>query len=290
MLEWGIIEERLSPWGSPCTIVAKSNGSPRFCVDCRHTLNRHIIGKPWPMPNVESCLDAVGDALYITVADILGAFWQLPVAGDHVDRTAFVTQSGKYCFKRMYAVWSSECAVVVSTRNVFSSGPSRPRFWCLLLHGMDDLICINHTFESHLVSLEKMFAALQAAGLTLKPSKIQFGQKEVDYLGHVISAKGISVSTDRVDAFRDLPTPRSIKDLRSVLGMANFVRRFVKDYADLRAPLVDLTDSKGLYQTPQISRSVGAGTRCRLPTTQRCSVFRPCSPFSRFFLMICYAH
>ena len=101
MLEWGIIEKRPSPWGSPCTIVAKSNGSPRFCVDYRHTLNRNIIRKTWPMPNLESCLDAVGDALYITVADILSAFWQIPVAEEHVDRTAFVTQNGKYCFKRM---------------------------------------------------------------------------------------------------------------------------------------------------------------------------------------------
>ena len=101
MLEWSIIEKWLSPWGSPCTVVAKSNGSPRFCVDFRHTLNRHIIRKTWPMPNLESCLDAVGDAIYITVADILSAFWQLPVDEEHVDRTAFVTPSGKYWFKRM---------------------------------------------------------------------------------------------------------------------------------------------------------------------------------------------
>ena len=48
MLEWDIIEERPSPWGSPCTLVAKKNGSPRFCVDYRHTLNRHIVRKSWP--------------------------------------------------------------------------------------------------------------------------------------------------------------------------------------------------------------------------------------------------
>ena len=113
-----------------------------------------------------------------------------------------------------------------------------------VLSYMDDLICINHTFKSYLVSLEKMFAALQAAGLTLKPSEIQFGQKEVDYLGHVISAKGISVSTDRINAIRNLPTPKSMKDLRSVLGMANFVRPFVKDYSDLTAPLVEVRQTR----------------------------------------------
>ena len=190
------------------------------------------------MPNLESCLDAVGDALYIIVGDILSAFWQLPVAEEHVDRTAFVTPTGKYCFKRMpfgvaNAPWLFQHVMSLALGHL---GPESG-----VLSYMDDLICINHTFDSHLASLEKMFAALQAAGLTLKPSKIQFGQKEVDYLGHVISANGISISTDRINAIRDLPTPKSIKDLRSVLGMANFVRRLVKDYSDLTAPLVELT-------------------------------------------------
>ncbi|CAB1120564.1 unnamed protein product [Ectocarpus sp. CCAP 1310/34] len=190
------------------------------------------------MPNLESCLDAVGQALYITVADILSAFWQIPVAEEHVDRTAFVTPTGKYCFKRMpfgvaNAPWLFQHVMSLALGHL---GPDSG-----VLSYMDDLICINHTFEAHLSSLEKMFAALQAAGLTLKPSKIQFGQKEVDYLGHVISAKGISVSTDRIDAIRNLPTPTCIKDLRSVLGMVNFVRRAIKDYADVTAPLVELT-------------------------------------------------
>ena len=180
MLEGGIIEKRPSPWDSPCTIVAKSNGSPRFCFDYRHTLNRHIIRKSWPMPNLESCLDAVGDALYITVGNILNAFWQLPVAEEHVDRTAFVTPSGKYCFKRMpFGVanppWLFQHVMSLALGHLGHLGPESD-----VLSYVDDLICINHTFESHLISLEKMFAAMQAAGLTLKPSMIQFGQKEVD--------------------------------------------------------------------------------------------------------------
>ncbi|CAB1100197.1 unnamed protein product [Ectocarpus sp. CCAP 1310/34] len=224
MLEWGIIEKRPSAWGRPCTLIAKKNGSPRFCVDYRHTLNRHIVRKTWPMPDLESCLDAVGQALYIIVADILSAFWQIPVAEEHVDRTAFVTPTGKYCLKRMpfgvaNAPWLFQHVMSLALGHL---GPDSG-----VLSYMDDLICINHTFEAHLSSLEKMFAALQAAGLTLKPSKIQFGQKEVDYLGHVIPAKDISVTTDRIDAIRNLPTPTCIKDLRS--------------YADVTAPLVELT-------------------------------------------------
>ena len=69
MLEWDIIEERPSPWGSPCTLVAKKNGSPRFCVDYRHTLIRHNVRKSWPLPNLDSCLDAVGGDKFISTAD-----------------------------------------------------------------------------------------------------------------------------------------------------------------------------------------------------------------------------
>ena len=168
------------------------------------------------------------------------------MAEGHVDRTAFVTPRGKYCFKRMpfgvaNAPWRFRHVMPLALGHLASDSG--------ILSYMNDLICINHTFESHLVSLEKTFAALHVAGLTLKPSKIQFGKKEVDYLGHVISVKGISVSTDRIKAIHDLPTPKSIKDLRFVLGMANFVRQFVKDCSDLTAPLVELTRKSFVKRT-----------------------------------------
>ena len=63
-----------------------------------------------------------------------------------------------------------------------------------------------------------MFSALQAAGLTLKPTKLQFGQEEIEHLGHVISEKGISISADRIKAILALPEPECIKDNRGFLG------------------------------------------------------------------------
>ena len=96
-----MIEERTSAWGSPVTIVSKADGSPWFCVDYRYTLNRHLIRKTWPIPNIETHLDAVGGAKFITVADVQSAFHQLPVADSNVESTVFVTAKGKYCLRRM---------------------------------------------------------------------------------------------------------------------------------------------------------------------------------------------
>lgn len=99
MLKWDIIKER--PWGSLCTLVVKKNSRPRFCIDYRHTLNRHIVRVSWPLPNRDCCLDAVGGVTFNSTADILSGVWLLPVAEEHIDRTALVTPPGKYCFKRM---------------------------------------------------------------------------------------------------------------------------------------------------------------------------------------------
>ena len=175
----------------------KKNGSSRFCVDYRHTLNHSIVRKCWPLPNLDSCLDAVGDVKSISTADVLSAFWQLPVAEEHIHRTAFVTPTGKFCFKRIpfgvcNAPWLFQHMMPVTFGHL---GPESG-----ILTYMDDVICLNSTFEAHLKSLEQMFSALQAAGLTLKPTKLQFGQKEIEYLGHVILEKGISISADRVKA------------------------------------------------------------------------------------------
>ena len=75
---------------------------------------------------------------------------------------------------------------------------------------MDDCICCSSTWEGHLQLLENMFKALQAAGLTLKPSNAQIGPRQVKYLGYVLTADGIRSGEDRIKAIIDLPTPITI--------------------------------------------------------------------------------
>ena len=104
-----------------------------------------------------------------------------------------------------------------------------------------DLIACSSTWEAHLLLLERMCSAIQAAGLTLKPSKLQFGSKQVKYLGHIISEHGITIGDDRIKAISDLPYPTNITELRSLLGTLNFVRRFVPEYDEVTAPLVEPT-------------------------------------------------
>ena len=101
-----------------------------------------------------------------------------------------------------------------------------------------------------------MFRALRTAGLTLQPSKIHFGPKEVQYLGHVVSADGIRMGEDRIKAIIDLKIRTTIKELRSVLGTINFVRKFIQNLAPIIEPLVAL-NRKSVKKKKDIAKPLG---------------------------------
>ena len=104
-----------------------------------------------------------------------------------------------------------------------------------LLVYMVDVIACSATCEAHLNLLEDMFRALQAAGLTLKPSKISFGPKQLHYRGHVLSVNGIRMGEDRIKAITDLKTATTIQELRSVLGTIKFVQKFIPNLATIKS-------------------------------------------------------
>ena len=154
MEEIDIIEKRPSEWGSPVCIVAKADGSPRFCVDYRATINRFLVRETWPMPDIESHIDTVGGANFITVCDVQSAYWQIPIAPKDRHKTAFVTSKGKYVFKVLpfgiaNAPWIFQRVMSLAFANF--GQPSG------LLVYMDDLIACSATWEAHLKLLEDMF-------------------------------------------------------------------------------------------------------------------------------------
>ena len=215
--------------------MTKANGSPRFCV-YRNTLNRDIIRKTWPMPNFESH-HAVGGAKLITVADVRSVFHQLPVADWDIESTTFVTEKGKHCFKRMpFGVCNAPWLYQRMMSLALGDTGSASSFVCY----MGDLVACSPTWDHHVKLLDRVFSALQKAGLTLKPPKMQFGSKQVKYLGRVNSAEGITIVNDRIKAISELPDPKNINDLRSLLGTLNFIRRFVPYFSEITAPLVEL--------------------------------------------------
>ena len=204
----GIIEKSPSAWRLSVCIVAKADGPSRFCVDYRNTINKSLVRETWRMSGIESHIDTVGGAKFITVCDVQRAYWQIPIAKEDCHKTAFVTSKGKYVFKVLPFGIANAPWIFQRVKSLTFSNFGQPSG---LLVYMDDVTACSAIWEAHLKLLEDMFRALQAAGLTLKPSKLHFGTKEVHYLGYVLSANGIRMGEDRIKALTDLKTPTTIK-------------------------------------------------------------------------------
>lgn len=106
---------------------------------------------------------------------------------------------------------------------------------------LDDIILHSDNMEQHIERLEMLLARLQQANLKLKPSKCKLLQEKVEFLGHLISAAGVETCSEKIRAVEEWPTPTTVRQVRSFLGLAGHYRDFIKGYASIAAPLHALT-------------------------------------------------
>ena len=169
------------------------------------------------------------------------------------EKSAFSTQSGHFEFNVMPFGLTNAPATFQRLMECVLAGlvPSE----CLIY--LDDIIVFSTSFADYLTRLEAVFQCLQQAGLKLKPSKCHFARKEVQYLGHIVSAEGIKPNPAKTTAVSTYPVPQNVHELRQFLGLANYYRRFVKNYSQIAEPLHQLTrkTAKGYQWTPSCQKT-----------------------------------
>ena len=184
--EQGIIRASTSPWASPIVLVRKKSGKIRPCVDYRR-LNAVTIKDAFPLPRITDCLDAVADATMFSCFDVTSGYHQIPVKESDVPKTAFCTKYGLYEYTSMPMGLTNSPA----TFQRFMELALRGLQWHTCLIYLDDIVVFGKTFDEHLQRVEEVLDRIKAAGLKLKPEKCQLFHREVDFLGHLVSADGI---------------------------------------------------------------------------------------------------
>ena len=237
MLQKGIIEPSCSPWSSPIVLIRKKDGSVRFCIDYRK-LNSVTVKDSYPLPRIDESLDALGKAEWFTTLDLTSGYWQVPVHPSDMEKTAFVTPSGLFQFRVLPFGLTNAPATFQRLMECVVAG----LHWhtCLLYH--DDIIIYSPDFDSHLCHLKEVLDRIAQAGLKLNPKKCHLFQKQVEYLGHVVSSKGISTNPEKIKAVKDWPQPQSLSELRSYLGLCSYYRRFIRNFSTIAHPLCQLME------------------------------------------------
>ena len=164
-------------------LVAKQDGTVRFCVDC-HRLNAATKMDVYPPPRVDDQLDLLSHSRYFTPLDLATGYWQASMTPESQEKTAFITHSGLYEFTVMPFGLCN--APVTFQRLMETVLAGLVRTSCIVY--IDDILVVGEMFEDHLLNLRKVFDQLQKAGLHLKPTKCHLAKPQVEYLGYIVSA------------------------------------------------------------------------------------------------------
>jgi len=158
------------------------------------------------------------------------------MSSNDIPKTAFRTHHGHYEYKVMPFGLCNAPSTFQSTMNDLFQ-PFLRKFVAIFF---DDILIYSTNLQEHLHHLHLILTKLIDAKFFLKRSKCLFGQWQIEYLGHIISDRGIQADPSNLQAMVEWPRPTSPTFLRGFLGLTGFYRKFIKNYASIASPLTQL--------------------------------------------------
>lgn len=236
LLAIGAIFRCSSAWNNPMIVVRKPTGKVRLCLDARK-LNAVTAKDAYPQPQINRILAQLTGTRILSSIDFSDAYHQVELDEESKLKTAFsISGKGFFAYSRMPFGLCNSGATLCRLVDRVLGCDLEPHVFVY----MDDVIIATNTEEHHLQLLRTIAARLTAAGLTISAEKSRFFMRRLKYLGHIIGDGKIAPDPAGVTPILEYPVPKSTKDIRRLLGMAGWYRRFIRGFATLSAPLSDL--------------------------------------------------
>ena len=248
-LKLGVVKRSNSLYNSPLFCVPKKQGQGLRIVQDFRELNNHSHIDKYSMKEITECIGDIGRAnsSIFSTLDLTSGFWQMKLDEASQPLTAF-TIPGQGQFQ-----W------ITSPMGLLGCPASFQRLMETVLRGIknvlvyiDDLLIHTATHEEHLIVLEQVFERLHKNHLKINLEKCVFGNPEVSYLGYTLTPNGIKPGRNKLQAIKDAQPPTNIKMVRSFVGLCNFFRTHIKDFAIIAAPLFKVTRKDSNYKSGQL--------------------------------------
>ena len=237
LLKHGFLEPSQSPYAAPVFFVPKgaARARLRMVTDFRQ-VNAVTIKDHYPSPNLQEQLDFLAGKRWQTSIDLVGAYHHLPIAKRDRDKAAALTPHGTYRYTVLPFGLTNACATFNRLTQTLL-GPLTPHHeYCRAF--VDDIgVATDGTFEEHLACVRKVLKVLESAHLYVNRDKAVVAQASVPHLGMVVSRDGLQLAPDRVKSMAEWPTPTSHTDVRTFVGHATYLSRFIPGFSELVRPL-----------------------------------------------------
>ena len=247
----GVIVRSISPWASPIVIVPKKiePGEPprkRLCVDYRvinsllpevqkaHSKAKGVLTLV-PLPQIDHIYARLRGSKIFSTFDLRSGYHHMELSLEARAKSAFVTPMDKFEFTRCPFGLSQAPAYFQRLINKVIKGLP------FAFGYLDDVLIHSPDIETHLQHMRIFFQRLREADLKLKDSKCNYFKTHVQYLGHLVSGKGIRPLPEKLDSIKKMPAPTTPKEIKQFLGLVGYYRKFIPRFADIARPMTNLT-------------------------------------------------
>ena len=235
-LDREFIQHSKSPYGASVLFVKKKDGSLRLCVDYRG-LNNITLKDRTPLPNIKEMQDRLNGARIFSKLDLRDGFNNILINPEDTHKTAFRTRYGHFEFKVLpFGLCNAPATFSRMMNRIFGDLFDE----CIITY-VDDIVIYSKTPEEHLIHLEKVLKRLQEHTLFVKESKCSFGVDATEFCGTGISQYGICLDQGKLEPLFAHRQPKNVKDIQSFLGLCNWFRDFIPEFAETALPLSELT-------------------------------------------------
>jgi len=242
LCEVGVLKKvNRSQWAAPTFIIPKKDGSVRFISDFRE-LNKRIYRKPYPIPKIQDLMMKLEGFQYGTSLDLNMGYYHIELSPTSKQLCTIVLPWGKYEYQRLPMGLCNSPDIFQEKISTLMAGLEFVRAY------IDDVLCITKgSWEDHLEKLEEVLKRISRAGLKVNAKKSFFGKGELEYLGYWITREGIMPVAKKVEAIRNIDTPKTVKDVRRFVGMVNYYRDMWVRRSDVLSPLTKLCSKKAKF-------------------------------------------